>query len=161
MTNVLRRCRVCGLEAYNESGLEGFAPQPNSKYEKANICKPCKADYKRNWRERTGKEFLKEQNRRWKQKLKLTVMSQYGGRCACCGESMLGFLTMDHINNDGKEDRERFGGSYKMYVHMRDLFYSDKEEALSNYQILCWNCNMGKSHNGGVCPHKTLEESFG
>ena len=22
-------------------------------------------------------------------------------------------------------------------------------------QILCWNCNLGKSLNGGTCPHVT------
>ena len=158
MTNPLRRCRVCGIEAYSKKELDDFAPQPNSKHEKANICKLCKANYKRDWRQKKGKKYFKKQNRKWKQKLKITIMELYGGKCACCGEDGLPFLTMDHINNDGKKDREKFG-SYGMYVHMRDLFYKDKNEALSKYQILCWNCNMGKQHNKGVCPHVSLRKT--
>ncbi len=22
------------------------------------------------------------------------------------------------------------------------------------FQVLCWNCNLGKYYNGGVCPHR-------
>lgn len=149
---------MCGLEACCEEELSSFAPQPNSKHGKANICKSCKADYKRDWRQKRGKEYYRKQNRMWKQKIKITVMELYGNKCACCGEDGLPFLTMDHINNDGKKDREKYGRSYGMYIHMRNLFYKDKKVALSKYQILCWNCNMAKQHNGGVCPHKSMRK---
>ena len=26
------------------------------------------------------------------------------------------------------------------------------------YQVLCWNCNCGRSINNGICPHKTERE---
>ena len=158
MTKTLRVCRVCGIEAHNKEELDNFAPQPNSKYKKANICKSCKSDYKRGWKLKKGKEYHKKQNRKWKQKIKTTVMNLYGKKCACCGETNLGFLTMDHINNDGKGERKVFGSGYGMYVHMRDLFYKDKNKALSKYQILCWNCNVGKQHNNGVCPHVSMKK---
>lgn len=28
-----------------------------------------------------------------------------------------------------------------------------KNKYPSGFQVLCWNCNMGKQINGGVCPH--------
>ncbi len=157
---MLRKCRVCGIEAHHKNELDKFASQPNSKYGKANICIPCKSKYRQEWRLKKGKKYQRERSRKDKQKLKRVVMSLYGNKCACCWEKELVFLTMDHINNDGKAERKKFkGSSYAMYAHMRDLFYKDKEQAQSRYQILCWNCNMGKQHSDGTCPHKSIKDT--
>lgn len=45
---------------------------------------------------------------RSRNKLRSDVFNAYGGcMCICCGESILDFLTIDHINNDGNEERRR------------------------------------------------------
>jgi hypothetical protein len=75
------------------------------------------------------------------------ILNMYGNVCACCGEKNPFFLTLDHVNNDGYLER-------KNRRSRRQLF----KTVLSNperFQILCSNCNGGKSRNGGVCPHKT------
>lgn len=74
------------------------------------------------------------------------VLSRYGGRCVCCEESEHGFLTIDHVNNDGAEHRKLVGASGISYW-LKANNYPD------GFQILCMNCNWGKHHNGGVCPH--------
>ena len=84
--------------------------------------------------------------------LKAEVMDHYGGRCACCGEARLPFLTIDHVNNDGKEHRKvmRTGGSGS------NFYYKLRKQGFPGdppLQVLCWNCNMAKQHYSGICPH--------
>jgi 5-methylcytosine-specific restriction endonuclease McrA len=37
----LRKCKICGLEAYNDADLEKFKKSPRHKYHRDNICKKC------------------------------------------------------------------------------------------------------------------------
>lgn len=81
--------------------------------------------------------------------LKKQVIDVYGGKCNCCGISNPAFLTIDHVNNDGKKHRKEIKGNGSLYWWLkRKGFPKD------NFQVLCWNCNMGKHHNNGICPHK-------
>jgi len=76
------------------------------------------------------------------------VMAHYGGRCACCGEDRLQFLTIDHINGGGTKHRKEIGhGGHAVYRWLiRNDFPPD-------FQVLCFNCNDGRQVNGGICPH--------
>lgn len=85
--------------------------------------------------------------------LKDEVYHAYGGYvCRCCGESNPLFLTLDHIYNDGakhrREIRNRSTGTWTMYGWLKANNYP------SIMQVLCYNCNMGKARNKGICPHK-------
>jgi len=90
-----------------------------------------------------------KRNRRYRRKLKLMILSHYGGRCTCCGETNLDVLTIDHINNDGAEHRResKCGYGSVFYKWLRDCHFP------SGFQVLCFNCNSGRVVNGGVCPH--------
>lgn len=79
--------------------------------------------------------------------LRSKVFDAYGNSCACCGESTLEFLTIDHVNNDGAAHRKAVSGSTEAV--MRDIINSNYPK---DYQILCWNCNCSKQFSGG-CPH--------
>lgn len=86
-----------------------------------------------------------------RQKLKAASIAAYGGFCACCGESELIFLTIDHIDGEGNTHRrELFGG------RGGGPFYRwlAKNGFPPGFQVLCFNCNLGKHINGGVCPHQ-------
>lgn len=75
--------------------------------------------------------------------LRKKIVEAYGGRCTCCGESRLRFLTIDHVNGpDGRR------GS-------RLLRYIVRHRFPPQYRILCFNCNSGRALNGGVCPHQS------
>ena len=79
--------------------------------------------------------------------MRLRIFEAYGNACACCGETTLEFLTIDHVNNDGAEHRRTIGrGDYMM----RDII---KREFPPDFQLLCWNCNGAKGAYG-VCPHE-------
>lgn len=83
---------------------------------------------------------------------RIEVLSHYGLNCICCGEGNTRFLTLDHVNNDG-------------YLHRKGMRVNICRWAkVNNYpdtlQTMCFNCNLGKAHNGGVCPHSTLLAEF-
>jgi hypothetical protein len=89
-----------------------------------------------------------------KRRLKNATFMAYGGECACCGLGDQRFLTIDHILNDGKLDKinGRRSGS-QLYRYLRRNGYPK-----DRYQVLCYNCNLAKAHNNGICPHKQSVE---
>ena len=101
--------------------------------------------------------ICKECNKKRKNKQNLLLKEQtiveYGGKCACCGDKNIIFLTVDHINGNGSEHRKSIQSNYKMtgtnfYRWLRKHNYPK-----DNYQILCFNCNFAK-HTLGICPHQ-------
>lgn len=82
-------------------------------------------------------------------KVRERVFEAYGGFvCNCCGETMRECLSIDHVNNDGHVHRKITGHGSTFYRWLiRNNFPKD-------FQVLCMNCQFGKKHNGGVCPHQ-------
>lgn len=77
-------------------------------------------------------------------KLRISVLSAYGGACDCCKETDADKLALDHVQGlVGQRKRARA----LSYRDARDRKYP------SDYQVLCHNCNSSKSF-GGVCIHK-------
>lgn len=128
-------------------------------------CDQClKRTYDRNYRV-THREEIKRAHRQWKinnperykyhhnlynQNRKRRVIEAYGGRCQCCGETEMSFLSIDHINNDGgthrRELKSRGGGEFYSWL-LRHNCPQDK------FQCLCMNCQFGKRKTG-ICPHQ-------
>jgi len=97
----------------------------------------------------------KEKKHQYRLRLKSKVIEKYGGKCACCGETQLLFLSMDHKNNDGAIEM------IKTYWRRRSLsldWYRKliRDPLRNDLQVLCFNCNMGKQMNCGTCPHKKI-----
>lgn len=172
------RCQECltkGRQAVRKSKLKfnvkkkseglcqcGLTPVPGSK-----LCVECQRKTKERYyrRKALGKcaycesialpdltrcEKCQEKHRvDWKE-LRLEVFQAYGGPvCKCCGETIERFLTIDHENNDGKDHRKLVGRTV-----MKDL---KKRGFPPGFQILCFNCNLGRQLNGGICPHQQKE----
>ncbi len=77
--------------------------------------------------------------------LKQLIIEKFGNRCNCCGENTYELLTLDHINEDAAS-KEKGKHTYQKWA-------SALKNPLDDYQILCHNCNWGKSKYG-VCPHQ-------
>lgn len=76
--------------------------------------------------------------------LKLAALDAYGGcSCACCGETHVEFLTIDHVNKPAK-DTPRSGKSF--YQWLKTNGYP------TGFRVLCLNCNFAFGHYG-YCPH--------
>lgn len=82
---------------------------------------------------------------------KLLIMQHYSKldipKCACCGETEIDFLSLDHINGGGNKHRKSLG--------IRSIYsWIIKNNFPDGFQVLCMNCQFGKQLNNGVCPHK-------
>jgi hypothetical protein len=98
-------------------------------------------------------EFKAASNRRgkkYRKELKAKVIAGYGGICTCCGEGNPAFLSVDHVNGGGRAHRASLGGGVALYL---DII---KREFPDDMTLLCYNCNLGRAYNDGVCPHKLL-----
>jgi hypothetical protein len=101
-----------------------------------------------------NKLIQKRHSKKYRQKLVLQVLVHYGGnppKCACCGETELDFLTIDHINGGGNAHRKkilgRLIGGWIFYIWLR------KNNFPEGFRVLCWNCQWGCRRNNGVCSH--------
>lgn len=102
-------------------------------------------------KKRQDKAWLKkrtEKNRERYRKLRILVLDHYGNKCACCGETIKEFLTIDHINGNGKDHRKITGVGENFYR------WITKNNYPKDLQILCYNCNIAKMHYG-QCVHET------
>lgn len=104
-----------------------------------------------------NKARVHEMNRLNKRKYKLEAKMMLGGKCVCCGEAELELLTIDHVHNDGNKFR-RENGKYgyadnsPVYYEIRDMIR--KGIPVTNYQIMCFNCNISKHFGKGLCVHE-------
>lgn len=133
------RCRSLQNARHDKYGLSGFCRACGSRprFEHRVTCEPCTRSRAKNRVQR-----------------KLDVLLAYGGVCACCGEQDWRMLTLDHILNDGAEERrvlspDGTNKSYNFYGYLKRNGYPQ-----GPYQVLCWNCNMSKAHFGS-CAHTT------
>lgn len=99
---------------------------------------------KRLWQE-MNRDIQKKSSLKFRLKVRNLVIIGYGGKCSCCGETEIKFLSIDHIDGGGKEHRKETSG----HVY-EDLL---KRRFPKGYQILCHNCNLAKGFYGR-CPHQ-------
>jgi hypothetical protein len=98
-------------------------------------------------------DYYREQSRRnqakRRERIRQEVLSYYSAgtlKCACCRETEIDFLTVDHMYGKGTEHR-REAGSY-VYQWLYHTGFPP------GFQILCANCNMSKGKHG-ACVHAT------
>jgi len=149
-------CTSCTKEIDSDDGRRRYCDDCRSRQnlrrdEKvtAGFCRLCMK------RDRIEDRVLCQQcanaQKRSRDKLKFLTIVSYGGECACCGESDHRFLNIDHVENDGFQERRAISRTGNKTVN----FYSylkTKGFPQGPYQVLCWNCNMAKAHFGS-CPH--------
>lgn len=95
-----------------------------------------------------NREEINAKGRKRTRQRRLGVLSHYGGKCACCGETTFEFLAIDHINGGGGEHRRKIGKS-------ETVKWLIKNNYPEGFQVLCHNCNLAKGFYG-ECPHQKL-----
>ena len=146
--DALRICKQCK----QEKPLMDFEEHRGHKSERGHVrrhtCKVC-------LRKKYSKSHT-EADRRWQKKLKREVFIGLGGKCTCCGESELDFLTLHHIGGWGHEHKKAYGRkngqSIKIFTDVKRLGFPR-----DLFGVLCWNCHMTEEFRGG-CPHKRKVE---
>ena len=118
-------------------------------------CKTCFKDII-TARYRANRQHVREVQNRRRRAMKYEVLIHYSKdppECACCGEWLLPFLSIDHIEGGGTKHRKNLGGKYSvadLYRWLKDQGYP------AGFRVLCYNCNIGRAHNLGICPHETM-----
>lgn len=90
-------------------------------------------------------DIVRNGERKAQERLKLQTIEKYSkGKMCClqCGYSNIDALVLDHINDDGAEQRKILGGKRVtgicFYKKLRTLNFP------SGFQVLCANCNTIK-----------------
>ena len=138
-----RRCDQCQRVAYNTGARSRYHASPTDQKRRQNV-----------WNERHP-GLRNERGRARHRLLRLATFEAYGGaKCACCGEGTHEFLGIDHLNDNGAEERRQgfASGGAAFYRRLQKLGYPP------GYQILCHNCNMAKGFYG-QCPHTNEGET--
>lgn len=128
-------------QAQREADKRYYAKHPDKVREKARNYQ------RRRWTNRR-EEALKYQ-RDYRAKVREKTLLDYGGKCTCCGETDLHFLTFDHINGGGMKERRltKLTGS--------TFCLSLQRKHRTDIQVLCFNCNCAR-YFYGKCPHKNV-----
>lgn len=116
------------------------------------LCKKCHIQYTKNWHKK-NKDKVRIYDRKQSDKVRIIVLKHYSNnklKCICCGEKMIEFLSIDHINGGGNKERK----SLKSYGGKVYYMWLIKNGFPKGLQVLCYNCNLSKYHCGGICPHK-------
>ncbi len=134
-------CRDCGQIKLASEFPHWRPGRPSSP------CKTCRLkrvlDY-----QHANPEIFREKSKQNRIKYKRLVIEAYGGRCACCHEDDLSFLSIDHERNDGKAHRESLKSFQYLYHDLRKRDYPQGE----GLRVLCYNCNFGR-RAFTCCPH--------
>lgn len=78
------------------------------------------------------------------------VLREYGGQCACCGESEPMFLTIEHLLGGGKAHREQMQGG-DIYRQLYKKFHAGEPADTEHFGVLCQNCNSARGAFGRCC----------
>lgn len=99
-----------------------------------------------------NKNIISDKGKARRHELRKEIINIYGGRCVCCGEDNICFLTIDHVHNNGAKERKEQGnrGGHAFYLWLKKKGFPKED-----YCIMCWNCNCAKGIYG-ECPHKSM-----
>jgi hypothetical protein len=173
-----RECRKCGETKRLEYFAVVYSKSKRGQNYRQHTCKECAKEihagrmrkarkmnpekYRIHQREHRAKhlELVRYQRTQSGFRRKLRVMNAYGGpMCVCCGETILSALTIDHINNDGNIHRNELNKGRGREVNVEMYCWLENNNFPIGFQVLCYNCNISKHRNKGVCEHKLGEGS--
>lgn len=118
----------------------------------ASYCKPCSRTAQKRSEAKLKTAGLESHTQRNHRRLRLEVLSYYGGsppRCACCGETQYEFLSIDHENGGGGKHRRETKGSIYRWLKRNGF--------PSGYRVLCHCCNQSIGAYGR-CPHQDSDK---
>ncbi len=92
---------------------------------------------------------------------KLELITLLGGKCSCCDESRIQYLSIEHSNNDGSKHSIDIINRYSLKLdtklgnaRYRYILKDIKNGIMWPGMIVhCFNCNCSKGANG-YCPHE-------
>ena len=146
----MKNCRVCNCELNDSNWM------PSLKVKNCVICRNCNNEKGREWRKLNREKSNKNSMDRYfknpkksqsitnksRVKVRLDMIKEYGGKCCHCGISDVDVLDIDHIHNNGAEQRRDGLYGYNLYRLLKKNNWPK-----DNFQLLCKNCNWKKELN--------------
>jgi len=155
-------CKTCGLE----KPISEFSKRTGTKKGIRGDCKDCinlkhrlwwkktedeRLQYSKKYYANNREKIIKQKvsgNLKYRRLARLDCIEHYSNgtnACACCGENHLEFMSIDHINGNGRKHREHINEYLPLYLKRNGY--------PKGYRILCHNCNLSIGFYG-YCPHE-------
>ena len=122
-SNALRRCKHCGVEAYNEEDLEKFSPNKDCLHGRALECKPCHNNRRKMYR-RANPSSYKDTNMKY-----------------LCANSY-------HITLEEYKERMSTSDCCEICGTKDNLCYDHDHNTMDFRGVLCKKCNKGLGNLG-------------
>jgi hypothetical protein len=142
-----RRCSLCGeARPLTEFYMRGDGKTPQGE------CRACHAEKSRLYQARRREQQRADpaahlaRTQEEAAALRSAMFAAYGGRCACCGESVPLFLHIERVRLGEREPNDK--NDVAQWRRLRAAGWPDTHE------LVCSNCSMGKFVHG-ACPHRT------
>lgn len=163
--------KVCSF-CHTLKPLSQFAQRKRNKSGFAAHCLECERARCREWgrlnkkrikqycrrkRNLQPSEFFERERQRHRaryRKLREEFLSALGNTCYCCNLNDPRFLTIDHVENDGQEERKPNGKTVNSFTLLKRMYERFSQEP-HRYRAACYNCNCARQYTPGkLCPHQ-------
>jgi hypothetical protein len=139
--------KICGrctlLKADADFSLQRYKGRDNLR----SWCRECSSQYLKDNKHKYLSQKRK-QSAEARRALRLQVLQHYSDFplpfCACCDETHLEFLSIDHIHGGGNRDKKIHRSNF--YRWLKKLGFPE------GFRVLCHNCNQSLGAYG-YCPH--------
>jgi GNAT superfamily N-acetyltransferase len=85
-----------------------------------------------------NKEVLAAKRKIYRDNIIHGIIELLGGECSICGEDNTELLSLDHVHDDGNEERKKFNS----ITIKRKLLKGELDK--NRYRLLCHTCNVGR-----------------
>lgn len=165
MVIVCTRCK-------QEKSFDEMTKDKRRKAGHGSWCKQCNREWQadqdrshvterhKKWREQNPEAWKRTASasaRRQHEAAKRAVVDAYGGRCTCCGETDIHFLTVEHMTV-GSRERHRYDNG-KRISGTKLLRLIASEGFPDDITVMCFNCNCARGQYG-FCPHEHPDNPF-
>ena len=90
------------------------------------------------WRN-ANRDKIRQDSAKRRLDAKHKILDRYGKSCAICGFDDIRALQLDHVKNNGSQERKSLGGQKVSGANF--YLYLIKQGLPDGYQTLCANCN--------------------
>lgn len=135
---ILRKCRVCGIEAHSTNELSIFKTCKTGKYGKDTICKLCATKQTKLIASKTPERQIYNTKVRVRNN-KIKALTYLGSKCKCCGITYDGtnavIFDFHHIKPDEKEMKP---------TKALTMSWDNLLKEIQKCELLCSNCHRIK-----------------
>ena len=93
--------------------------------------------------------YINAKEKRKRDRNKQRVINAYGGKCFCCGEARIEFMSIDHEGGGGNKHRREEG----LTAGEQTYEWLIRNNYPPGFRAACYNCNLSLGFLG-YCPHE-------